>query len=331
LNANLGGAVRANAEHEPLSELTALFAQYGVESFLESTSLLVALLDKDGNLLSWNPAFGALQQAHQGKTNLKSFFSSPSEDLFTRLFSTALDQRIRTRGGLEFVGEARNDNFMCLFIPMPGQQALFIAEQVTLAATLEAVTAELQRTKRILTIKETELKAVIAQADEVSHTDALTFLPNRRQIIGDLQREVIFSDRYGTPLTISMVDIDHFKKINDTHGHTVGDEVLRSLAGELRDHIRYPDTIGRYGGEEFLLVLPHSTLRAASQQAERLCRHVRSLRIQSAEQEIAVTVSIGIAQYRIHNEDWQGLLNRSDAALYQAKNNGRDQWVATEE
>lgn len=323
--------MRANAEHNSLSELTALFSQYGVEPFLESTSLLVTLLDKGGNLLSWNPAFKALQETHRDKTNLKDFLSAPSEELFTRLFSTTLNQRIRTKGGLEFVGEARNDNFMCLFIPMPEQQVLFIAERVTLAATLEAVTAELQRTKRILTIKETELKAVIAQADEVSHTDALTFLPNRRQIIADFQKEVIFSDRYGTPLTISMLDIDHFKKINDTYGHTVGDEVLRSLAGELRDHIRYPDTIGRYGGEEFLLVLPHSTLRAASQQAERLCRHVRSLRIKSGEVELALTVSIGVAQYKIHNEDWQGLLNRADAALYQAKNNGRDQWVAAEE
>jgi diguanylate cyclase (GGDEF)-like protein len=106
---------------------------------------------------------------------------------------------------------------------------------------------------------------------------------------------------------------------------------LRSLAGELRDHIRYPDAIGRYGGEEFLLVLSHSTLRAASQQAERLCRHVRSLRIKSGEQEIALTISIGIAQYRIHKEDWQVLLNRADAALYRAKNIGRDQWVAAEE
>jgi diguanylate cyclase (GGDEF)-like protein len=220
---------------------------------------------------------------------------------------------------------------MCLFIPMAGQQVLFIGEQVNLVTSLEAVTAELQRTKRILTIKETELKAVIAQADEVSHTDALTFLPNRRQIIGDLQREVIFSDRYGTPLTVSILDIDHFKKVNDTYGHTVGDQVLQNLAGELRDHIRYPDTIGRYGGEEFLLVLPHSTLRAASQQAERLCRHVRSLRIQSGEHEVAITVSIGIAQYKIHSEDWQGLLGRADAALYQAKKYGRDQWTVAEE
>jgi diguanylate cyclase (GGDEF)-like protein len=315
---------------EELHQLTALFAQYGVEPFLESTNLLVVLLDKEGGLLSWNQAFEGFKGTRPEGTSVKTFLSASSQEVFDRLLSTMLQTRTRTKGGLELVGEARHDNFMCLLIPMPGQRILFIAEQVTLASTLEAVTAELQRTRRILTIKETELKAVIAQAEEVSHTDPLTFLPNRRQIIGDLQREVIFSDRYGTPLTLSMVDIDHFKSINDSFGHMVGDEVLRRVAGELRDRIRYPDTIGRYGGEEFLIVLPHSTLRAAGEQAERLCRHARSLRLRAGEQEIGLTISLGIAQYRVHLEDWQALLRRADAALYQAKQNGRDRWAVAE-
>ena len=314
-----------------MSELSALFAQYGVEAFLESTSLLVVLLDKDGRFLLWNPSFDLLKQFRRDETHLKNFLAPASDDVFDQLISTTLKQRIRTKGNLQFAGQGRSDDFICLFIPMPSQQVLLIAEPVALTSELEAITADLQRTKRILTIKETELKAVIAQADEVSHTDALTFLPNRRQIIGDLQREVIFSDRYGTPLTISMLDIDHFKKINDTYGHTAGDEVLRNLAAELRDHIRYPDTIGRYGGEEFLIVLPHSPLKAAMEQAERLCKHTRSLLIKSGEHEIAVTISIGIAQYKIHNEDWEALLNRADAALYRAKNNGRDQWAVSKE
>lgn len=325
----MGGA--GPVKDHTLSELSTLFAQYGVEIFLESTNLLVVLLDKDGTLISWNPAFDLRKQGHGQKTHLKDFISSANEELFEQFLATTLDHRIRTKGELEFTGETRNDNFICLFIPMPGQRVLLIAEPLAFPSELETVTAELQRTKRILTIKETELKAVIAQADEVSHTDALTFLPNRKQIIGDLQREVIFSDRYGTPLTISMLDIDHFKQINDTYGHTVGDDVLRNLGSELRNHIRYPDTIGRYGGEEFLIVLPHSPVKAAMEQAERLCRHVRSLRIKSGEKEIALTVSIGIAQYRIHKEDWESFLSRADAALYQAKNNGRDQWVVSEE
>jgi diguanylate cyclase (GGDEF)-like protein len=331
LNDSLGGVVPANTERDDLTQLSTLFAQYGVEPFLEEMSLLVALLDKDGSLLSWNAAFDTIKGADPDQTHLKGFLSPASEVLFDRLLSAALLKRIRTKGGLEFVGEARNDHYMCLFVPMPGHRVLFIAELVTLISALEAITAELQRTKRILTVKETELKAVIAQADEVSHTDALTFLPNRRQIIGDLQREVIFSDRYGTPLSISMLDIDHFKNINDTYGHTVGDDVLRNLASELREHIRYPDTIGRYGGEEFLIVLPHSTLKAASEQAERLCKHVRSFLIKSGEQEIALTVSIGVAQYKIQKEDWEAFLSRADAALYQAKNSGRDQWAVSEE
>jgi diguanylate cyclase (GGDEF)-like protein len=314
-----------------LSELSTLFAQYGVEIFLESTSLLVVLLEKDGILISWNPAFDLRKQIRAKKTHLKDFLASSNQDLLDQFLATTLDQRIRTKGELEFANGTRNDNFICLFIPMPGQRVLLIAEPVAFPSELETVTAELQRTKRILTIKETELKAVIAQADEVSHTDSLTFLPNRKQIIGNLQREVIFSDRYGTPFSISMVDIDFFKKINDTYGHTVGDDVLRNLASELRNHIRHPDTMGRYGGEEFLIVLPHSTARAAMEQAQRLCKHVRSLLIKSGEKEIALTISLGIAQYRIHKEDWELFLSRADAALYQAKHNGRDQWAVAEE
>ncbi len=190
----------------------------------------------------------------------------------------------------------------------------------------EQIVAELQKTKRILVIKETELKAVIAQADELAHTDTLTFLPNRRQIIGDLQREVIFSEHYGTPLSISMLDLDHFKKINDTYGHITGDEVLMNFAGVLRQPIRYPDTIGRYGGEVFLMILPHSPLNDASKFVERLCQHVRSTPIIHGENAFHLTISAGIAQYKAHEEGWRSFLDRADKALYQAKHSGRDQW-----
>jgi diguanylate cyclase (GGDEF)-like protein len=310
--------VHADTEANPLSQFSSLFAQYGVEPFLESTSLLVVLLDQDGTPLSWNPAFNLFADSHSKKPQFRELLSTSSQERFTELLATSVQQRIRTKGELEFAVDGRNGTFICLFIPLPGGHVLLIGEPIANFVQLEAVMAELQKTKRILTIKETELHA-------------LTFLPNRRQLIKDLQNEVLFSDHYGTPLSISMLDIDLFKKINDTYGHTVGDEVLRTLAGELRNHIRYPDTIGRYGGEEFLIVLPHSTLKAAGEQAERLCRYVRSLLIKPGEQEIAITVSIGIAQYRIHKEDWEMLLNRADAALYRAKNGGRDRWAVSED
>lgn len=314
-----------------MNQFAMLFAQYGVEPFLESTGLFVILLDQEAKLLLWNPAFGSYKGTDPDKTQLRDFLAPSSEESFRQLLLTTLDQRIRTMGLLEFSDGKTSKKFLSFLIPLPGARVLLIAEPAASPTQLETVMIELERTKRILTIKETELKAVLAQAQEVSNTDTLTFLPNRRQILKDLQNEVIFSDKFGTPLSISMLDIDHFKRINDTYGHTVGDEVLRSLGSELRDHIRYPDSIGRYGGEEFLIVLPHSTIQAASEQAQRLCEHVRSLRIRSGEQEIAVTVSIGIAQYQVHKEDWQSLLNRADAALYQVKHSGRDGWAVWEE
>lgn len=319
------------AKRQARSELAMLFARYGTQSFLESTSLLVALLEKDGEALSWNPSFDALKKDMPDTKDLKDFLSPSSKVPFEELLANALRERARMQGSLEFVQENRSGVSVCLFIPLPGERVLFIAEPLRGANDLETVTAELQTTKQRLKRKEKELIAVIAQANEVSHTDSLTFLPNRKQIIADLQRETMFADRYGTPFAISMLDVDHFKKINDTYGHTIGDEVLRMLADELRQHIRHPDSIGRYGGEEFLVILPHSVLKSATEQAERLCAHVRSLVIKAGEHDISLTVSMGVAQYKVHKEDWFTFLSRADKALYQAKNKGRDQWVVSEE
>ncbi len=319
------------AKSPELHELTGLFAQYGVEAFLELTKALVVILDKDAKLLSWNPAFDQLKQNLPDGNLVRDFLSAPSKVLFDEFLKNTLNERTRKRANLEFARGNHWGDFSCLFIPLPDKRVLLIAESVFATSHLETITAELDTIKRSLANKETELRAVIAQADEVSHTDALTFLPNRKRIVADLQHEAMFSDRYGTPLAISMVDIDHFKNINDSYGHIAGDDVLRKLAIELRGHMRHPDTIGRYGGEEFLIVLPHSTIKAATEQAERLCRHVRSLVIESNDTKISLTISIGIAQYKVHKEDWQEFLSRADSALYQAKNNGRDRWVVSEE
>ena len=191
--------------------------------------------------------------------------------------------------------------------------------------------AENQKMKRSLEIKEIEIKAILAQAHEIANTDVLTFLPNRRKIIVDLQEEVIRSNRYNSPLSISLLDLDHFKNINDTYGHTTGDEALRSVSARLREQIRHPDTIGRYGGEEFLIVLPSSEIKAAGEQAERLCQTIRYLQVESDDHSFSVTISIGLAQYRIGDENWEQFLHRADEALYKAKDMGRDQWVVAEE
>lgn len=191
--------------------------------------------------------------------------------------------------------------------------------------------AEYQKTKRSLEIREIEVRAILAQAHELANTDVLTFLPNRRKILSSLQEEVIRSNRYHTPLSISILDIDHFKKVNDTYGHVAGDQVLRSVAARLRAHIRHPDTIGRYGGEEFLIVLPNSELQAAAEQASRLCQQIRDLQIDLNDQVVSVTISVGVAQFQIESETWEQLLHRADEALYRAKELGRNRWVLAEE
>ena len=312
------------------SSLLALFAEHGLASFVNSTRSLIMLLNSDGRLLAWNPAFELIQHALHDATLLRDFLSQSSKTVFDLLLSTVTHDRLKTQGELELGQGDSLSGYTCFLYPVPDGRVLFVAEPTHAINDLETVTAELHVTKQKLERKETELLAVLAQAHEVSHTDALTFLPNRRQIMVDLQNAVTFSDRYGTPLTISMLDIDNFKRVNDSYGHTAGDEVLRSLAGKLRQQIRHPDTIGRYGGEEFLIVLPHSTVKAAGEQAQRLCEQVRALSINVGEQALSVTISLGIAQYRIRKEDWQTFLNRADRALYQAKNKGRDQWVVAE-
>jgi len=162
----------------------------------------------------------------------------------------------------------------------------------------------------------------------VAQIDALTFLLNRRMIVRKLQDEVLRAERYNSLLSISVVDVDHFKVVNDTYGHPVGDEALRQVAGQLQDHIRQPDIVGRYGGEEFLILLPSSDANAAAEQAMRLCKEVRKMiiPINHSEQALSVTISVGIAQFRQGVDTWDTLLSRADTAMYKAKNNGRDRW-----
>jgi diguanylate cyclase (GGDEF)-like protein len=200
------------------------------------------------------------------------------------------------------------------------------AEIQRLKDELDRTKQELEEAKHAIKVKDIELKAILVQADEVSHTDSLTYLPNRRQVINSLQKEVHRAERYKTSLSISMLDIDHFKRINDSYGHTVGDQVLYQLANLLREGVRESDMVGRYGGEEFLILLPNTKLPKAAELAARLCKIIRETEI-SVGEKTALTVSIGVAEYKHCEETWQKFLSRADMALYDAKNAGRDRWA----
>ena len=171
----------------------------------------------------------------------------------------------------------------------------------------------------------TERKGLEERLSELATLDPLTGQFNRRETERILQEELVRAERYGRQLAILWVDLDHFKRVNDSWGHAIGDQVLRTVSLRLADSIRTVDTLGRFGGEEFLVVLPEMSVDEACDTAERLRRRVASEPVQVAErQSLEMTVSIGVAVYPDHGRDADKLCNRADKAMYLAKNLGRN-------
>jgi diguanylate cyclase (GGDEF)-like protein len=313
--------------YQTVNDLALLLARYGVGALISYTRTLIVLMKPDGTLLERNPAFGQFKESLPAATVLQDLISASSQPLFDEMLQAAFQGEDARRGTLELLIGDGYGNYECLLIPLPDGNVLFLAEAVSKPQSDEVakLTRDLQETKRALHVKQTGLEAVLAQVDEIAHTDQLTFLSNQRKIIGDLQRKVTTSSHSRKPLTIFMVDIDRFKPINDTYGHVVGDQVLRALAGDLRNGIRHSDHIGRYGGEEFLILLPRTPWESAIPVAERLLKVARALTVETNGQVVRLTISIGIAQYH-PGETWKEFLERADKALYQSKNSGRDRW-----
>ncbi|MDR3212107.1 MAG: GGDEF domain-containing protein [Planctomycetota bacterium] len=155
-------------------------------------------------------------------------------------------------------------------------------------------------------------------------TDSLTGLYNRRQMIIDLERAISQASRGRVPLSISMLDLDHFKTVNDTRGHSCGDMILREFAGLLHEQIRKNvDIPARYGGEEFVIIMPFTQLKQAVTMNERIRSTLERRKFMFDNQYLGITCSIGVAEY-VPEESWSELVNRVDAALYLSKNCGRN-------
>jgi len=161
---------------------------------------------------------------------------------------------------------------------------------------------------------------LLQKVQQAASTDALTGIANRRSFEEALEREIARAARTGEQVSLVMVDLDHFKNLNDTYGHQLGDEVLREVAQALREHCRDMDIAARYGGEEFTVILPSCGVEEALASAMRLWRSVgeRSL------VPIPLTVSAGVATYPDHANNGPDLIFAADQALYEAKANGRD-------
>ncbi len=170
-----------------------------------------------------------------------------------------------------------------------------------------------------------ELEKANDSLEILSQTDGLTGLFNRIHWESCLQAEYKRWTRTHTTASLVMLDIDHFKKINDGYGHMVGDEVIRHISGLIKQHARETDTAGRYGGEEFTILLPDTNLKNAYVFAERLRKAVESSMVKYNDIELNYTISLGIAEVNESFASYEAWIECADAALYQAKEGGRNQ------
>ena len=176
-----------------------------------------------------------------------------------------------------------------------------------------------------------ELQRANNQLFELATTDLLTGCTNRRRFLELSADHIALARRTGTPLSMLIVDLDHFKQINDTYGHPAGDEVLRKTAGAFRDHVRSTDVLGRIGGEEFGLLMPDTDLQGSHVLAERLRQAIATATIEIENHALKVTASAGLALLG-PDESFDALYARADSALYAAKHGGRDRVaVATQD
>ena len=163
-----------------------------------------------------------------------------------------------------------------------------------------------------------------SQLKAQARTDPKTGVLNAGAWQGETALAIARAQRKREPLAVLLADVDHFKKVNDTHGHLTGDAVLRTIAAEMRQQVRESDLVGRFGGEEFVILLPGTTAEEACQVAERVRRGVGVVKVLTHDTIVGVTISIGVAVHGTHGADLFELLAAADIALYQAKNTGRD-------
>lgn len=295
---------------------------------LQTVDVGVLVLDRQYRITAWN----GFMENHSGIDSLDAIgsslfdvFAEVSEEWFKHKGETVIQLRNRAFTTWEqrpYIFKFRNNRpitgvteYMyqnCTFIPVMGTSG----EVENLAVIVYDVTD--------IATSKLDLKAANERLEEISRTDALTLLYNRGYWEDLFRMEHARQQRKVTPLSLLMFDIDHFKRVNDTYGHQVGDQAIRMVAQTMRDNGRSTDIAGRYGGEEFTMVLLDSDLDSAKVFAERLRSAVENQSIAVGEATLKVTISIGLAQWHPGYKSPDAWLAAADEALYAAKNAGRN-------
>lgn len=285
-------------------------------------SEIKAVLMKDGG-------FSHFMEASDGLTAFKIIMETPPDLVLCDLVMPGFD-------GLKFLGlkASRTELEQIPVIILTAEDDLDRKAEILERGASDYVTKpfhekELLARVRIhtkLKLLQDELREKNVLLETLSVTDVLTGLANRRRLMTRLEEEVARARRYKTPLSVVMIDLDHFKQVNDVHGHAMGDEVLRNIGAMLKAGVRTTDLAARYGGEELTLVLPHTDIPAATMVAENLREKFAAFEHRLDGITLKKTVSMGVAARDGQGEvpSAEDLLKHADEALYRAKQNGRN-------
>ena len=288
----------------------------------------IVVLDRDYQVLVWNTFMenrsGTVPDAAMGKSFFELF---PEVD---RLWFSNKVDNVVTLGTPAFTIWEQRPYVVRFknYQPITGREAFMY--QNTTMFPLRATTGEISQVCLVIydvtdvATNHHQLRVANAELQQLSNIDRLTGLNNRGHWEDAIKLEYARHARYGSQVSLVMFDIDHFKHINDTYGHQVGDKVLRAVADRVRSLVRNVDIPGRYGGEEFAVLLPDTGKAGAAIFAERLRKAVEGDEIIHEGESIRCTISLGVADLSVPANEYKQLIERADQAMYRAKKSGRN-------
>ena len=282
----------------------------------------ILIVDERLRMIDFNPAAARLLSIDKNKG---VGIQIQSMEKFWKKVENHFDRHSAKR--IEISPQSSGKEYLDVHItPLLDHRIRFLGWAVILddISTRKQAEKELQAVNKRLNKQLGEIQDLRDKLHEQAMRDPITGVYNRRFLEETLSREISHAQRKGNPLSIIMLDIDFFKKVNDTYGHKIGDDVIISLSRLLQAETRESDCVSRYGGDEFVLVMPEMTKEDAFQRAELWRKKIKSNELLIGEHRIGITVSMGISTFPANGSDSEALLKAADEALYQAKATGRD-------